>query len=388
MQIDARSNPNFDAHEELHTFRDPESGLIAFLAIHRTGPLGIAGGGCRMWPHENEEEALADALRLSRAMTYKLALAGLGAGGGKCVILGDPHRDKTPQLLEELGRRINELQGRFVVGGDVGIGAEDLQVVARSTPYVELGSYGRDTVSEATADGVYWAIVTALSYLAPPVECSQASVAVQGTGKVGAQLAERLAKNGARVLLSDIDEDRARAIAKKIGAEYVPPDEIAFQQVDVYAPCALGDVLSEATVPRLRCRCVAGSANNQLQRDDIAQRLKERDILYVPDFIANMGGTLAAAKPHECHDKEASFRLTHQVAEITAQVIEDALRRGVSPQEAAVELAEDRLEHLNRKNAVALGLFQWLWRSKTFARAAMRSRTYVEELRGRFAQAS
>lgn len=385
MLIDASNHPNFDAHEEVHAFHDKDSGLTALLAIHRTGPLGIAGGGCRMWPHESEEAALADALRLSQAMTYKLALAGLGAGGGKCVVIGEPRRDKTPDLLEELGHCINSLHGRFVVGGDVGIGAEDLKLIARPTPYVELGSYGRDTVSEATAGGVFWAIVTALRYLQPTLPLAGARVAIQGTGKVGARLAELLAAEGAKLFVSDIDEPRAKALAEKLSVDFVPSEEIAFSEVDVYAPCALGDVLSESSVPQLRCRCVVGSANNQLKTLNVANTLQERGILYVPDFIANMGGSLAAAKPHQCHDEDALHLLTRKVGEITALVIDDANRKGVSPQLAAVDLAEERITQLRNKNAVVGSLFQWMWRSRTFARVAMRARTVVEELRGRWA---
>jgi leucine dehydrogenase len=284
--------PEFDDHEHVSYFTDAAAGLRAILAIHRTGPLGTAGGGCRIWPYVDEQAALRDVLRLSRAMTYKMALVELPAGGAKAVVLADPARDKSPALLLAIGRAVDRLGGRFVIGTDVGTSAADLDVMAGATAFV---SREASDGAEATAHGVLAGLRAAVRRRLGRADLDGISVAIQGLGRVGQALARRLADAGATLSVSDVDEERCTRTAAETGATIVPPDAIVDQEVDVFAPCALGDGIDDATLPRLRCRVIAGSANNQLARPALADELMRRQILWVPDIAINVGGAIAAA---------------------------------------------------------------------------------------------
>lgn len=388
MLIDCSAHPSFDGHDEVHRFEDRSVGLLAFVAIHRKGALGVAGGGCRMWPYASEEAALRDVLRLSTDMTYKFALAGLGAGGAKCVVVGDPNTDKNAALLKKVGEAIHSLRGRFVAGGDVGIHSEDLKVIAQETPYVELGSHGRDTVSEATAAGVYWAIIAALGQGPSGQALHDKRIAVQGLGKVGGRVAELLARDGASLLVADVDRGKAERMGEQLGARVVSPTDVLECEVDVFSPCALGDVLTEENAQNLRCRIIAGSANNQLESRRVLAVFGEKNITYVPDFVANLGGTLAGARPSACQDAATILALTREVYDITRRVLERAERGAITTNQAAEELVRTKMQRTFGRGQVFVSWFHVLWRVPSFARTALRLRTWSEELRGRWLRRS
>jgi leucine dehydrogenase len=324
-------NRAFDGHEHVSFFADGP--LKAILAIHRTGSLGTAGGGCRMWPYPNEEEALRDALRLSRAMTLKMALVGIPAGGAKAVVMGDPAHDKSEQLFLALGRAVDRLGGRFLISEDVGTTKEDLAVVSRATGWVNPLEV--DT-APATADGVLVVLRAAVRLRLGRLDLRGLRVAVQGLGAVGRRLCEHLAAEGARLFVTDLDE-QAVSPMRQI-ATPVAPDAIFEQDVDVFAPCALADALSAETLPRLRCKVIAGSANNQLSEPEIAASLAERDIFYAPDIVANAGGVLGALGNGQL--LQARLAALGPLLEI---VMARARREHISMQEAAERTACERL---------------------------------------------
>ncbi|HEY8428748.1 MAG TPA: Glu/Leu/Phe/Val dehydrogenase dimerization domain-containing protein, partial [Sandaracinaceae bacterium] len=282
-------HPDFE-HAEVAFIEDRKAGLNAIVAIHRRGRLGTAGGGCRMWPYRSSDDALTDALRLSRAMSYKLALFELPAGGAKVVIPGDPKRDKSPRLLEALGRAVERYGGRLVVAEDIGITRADLEIVARETRYVVRDG----STAEPTARGVLACLRESLRRRLGGAELRGASVAVQGLGAVGWALCEELAREGARLVVADLDEERAQRAVDRFGARREDPHRIHAALVDAFAPCALG-VLDEQTIPELRCAVVVGSANAPLANDACADALAARGVLFVPDFVASAGAVLAAA---------------------------------------------------------------------------------------------
>lgn len=254
------------SHEHVAAFRDPDSGLRAYIAIHNTA-LGPAVGGVRMKPYRNEAAALEDALRLSRAMTYKAALAGLPLGGGKSVIVGDPSRDKSPALWEAFGRCLESLEGRYVAGEDMGTTPEDMDIIARVSRHV-LGTNtargGTGNPAVPTARGVVAGIRAALKWRFRDAELSRRRVAIQGLGAVGMELAVALFRAGARLVVSDVRENRVEEAKSRFPARAAAPEEVHRVECDVFAPCALGGTLNEKTADEMRCAIVAGSANNQL----------------------------------------------------------------------------------------------------------------------------
>jgi leucine dehydrogenase len=329
------AEPSFDEHEHVSFFCEPAVGLRAILAIHRTGPLGTAGGGCRMWPYASERAALRDALRLSRAMTYKLALAELPAGGAKAVVIGRPDGDRREALLLALGRAIDRLGGRFIAGEDVGITPDDLAVIARATPWVNRQA--RPSAA-ATAYGVRVGMQTAVERRLGRAGLDGVTVALQGLGRVGLALGRSLAQAGARLLVTDLDARLAAEVARDLDALAVEPDAIYDTPAQVFSPCALADALDGETAARLRCSVVAGSANNQLAEPRIADLLAARGILYAPDFVVNAGGVLAAAGLDEARLRA---RLDG-IGALLAAVFARAERDRVSTHEAAEQMARAR----------------------------------------------
>ena len=334
--------PEFDAHEHVSFFADRDSGLRAIIAIHRTGALGTAGGGCRIWRYRDEAAALRDALRLSRAMTYKLALVELPAGGAKCVVLGDA-RDKSEALLLAIGRAVDRLGGRFIVAADVGTDAADLATIGRATLWVSREG-GASDGADATAYGVFVGMRAAVRWRLGRADLAGVKVAVQGLGRVGASLARRLAQAGARLWVTDLDEARRARLAAELGATAVAPGEIFALDVDVLAPCALADALDAATVPALRCRVVAGSANDQLADRALADELSRREILWAPDIAINGGGAIGAASTISVDDAGGAplrARLDSIGALLTG-IFERAARERTSTLEAAERTARER----------------------------------------------
>lgn len=335
--------PDFDDHEHVSFFADEASGLRAIVAIHTTAPFGLSGGGCRMWPYPSADDALRDALRLSRAMSYKLALCDMPAGGAKTVVIGDPAKDKTEALLRALGRAVERLGGRYVIAEDVGTTPADMRVIGTETRYV-MGQ--KTDTGPATAYGTFVALRTAVERALGRKGLAGLRVSVQGLGNVGRRLCKHLACAGATLVVTDVDERAARAVVAELGGESavraVPPDAIYDADTDVFAPCALGAILSDDTIPRLRCKVVAGSANNQLAEDRHADVLAARGILYTPDFIANAGGVIGASQEGEAAGG-AVFRDVERIGSLLGAAFDLALREGISPHAAAVRMAKEKV---------------------------------------------
>lgn len=289
---------DFDAHEGVHFFADRATGLNAIIAIHSTH-LGPAGGGCRYWSYAREADAVTDALRLSRGMSYKNAMAGLAMGGGKAVILRDDATAKSDAMLEAFGAMIESLGGRYVTAEDVGMTDVDMTVIARRTRHVSglpvaTGAAGGNP-GPSTARGVYLGMRAAVRHKLGRERFEGLHVAIQGVGSVGGALARMLAAEGARLTLADVDEARAGALAAELGARHVGSDSILTTSADVLAPCALGAIFNETSIAALDVAIVAGAANNQLATPADGQRLFDRGILYAPDYVINAGGIINVA---------------------------------------------------------------------------------------------
>jgi leucine dehydrogenase len=307
----------FEGHEEVVYFNDPSSGLRAIIAIHST-VLGPALGGTRFYPYSSEDAALQDVLRLSRGMTYKAAAAGLDLGGGKAVILGDPKRSKSEQLLRAYGRFVESLGGRYITAEDIGTSRDDMDVIRRETRFVtgvspSIGGSGDP--SAITAYGVYLSMLACAEDRWHTHSLQGRRVAVQGVGKVGHALVKLLVEQGgAKVIVSDIDVDSVARAVRDFGADTAPPDQIHAVECDVFAPCALGGIINDETTPRLRCSVVAGSANNQLERPEHGKALQELGILYAPDFVVNAGGLINVADELRGYQPERASRGLHNRA--------------------------------------------------------------------------
>jgi leucine dehydrogenase len=297
-----------------------------------------------MWPYKSEEEALFDVLRLSRGMTYKSAAMGLNLGGGKAVIIGDPRKDKTEEMFRAFGRFVQSLGGRYITAEDVGSTTDDMAIIRTETPHVKGLSDTSGNPSPMTAFGVFRAMQAAALKVFGTDDLSGRKVAMQGVGSVGISLVERLLNAGAKVCVTDIFPDKVEK-AVQLGAVAVSPDEIFDQECDIFAPCALGAVLNDDTIPRLRARIVCGAANNQLLEPRHGKALKDRGILYVPDYIANGGGVINVADEVNIggYNRERALRKVSTIYDITLKVLSTAEEKGVCTHEAADMVAEDRI---------------------------------------------
>ena len=289
------SLPDFDAHEEIQFVTDEKCGLKAIIALHSTH-LGPAAGGCRFWHYAEDGEALVDALRLSRGMSYKNAMAGLPLGGGKSVILADAERTKTPDLLHAFGRAVDHLGGRYITAEDVGMSVADMIEVHRSTQFVaglpnSPGDVGGDP-GPHTSLGVFLGIKAAVKHALGKDSLEGLHIALQGAGSVATGVALHACAEGARLSIADVDQDKAHSLAEKADGKTVSPDEILGLEADVLSPCALGAILTEQTIAELKVPVVAGGANNQLATSQDGVRLQQRGILYAPDYVINAGGII------------------------------------------------------------------------------------------------
>lgn len=289
---------DFDDHEGVHLFRDAANGLTAIIAIHSTA-LGPAAGGVRFWHYADRQDAVVDALRLSRGMSYKNAMAGLPMGGGKGVILADAAHTKTPAMLKAFGRAIDALGGRYITAEDVGISEADITMIGSETRFVSglpvgEGAAGGDP-GPVTARGVYLGVRAAAREALGKQDMAGVHVAIQGVGSVGGGLARYLAGEGAKLTLADVNVERARALAAELGAQVVTSDTIIGVEADIFSPNALGAILNQHSIPLLRAGVVAGGANNQLATPADAARLHDRGILYAPDYVINAGGIINVA---------------------------------------------------------------------------------------------
>ncbi|HEY0940441.1 MAG TPA: Glu/Leu/Phe/Val dehydrogenase dimerization domain-containing protein [Steroidobacter sp.] len=286
------NSPEFDAHEQVCFFTDEATGLRSIVAIHSTA-LGPAAGGTRFKAYSNEMEALEDALRLSRAMSYKSALAGLPLGGGKAVIIGDPGKLKSRELLHAYGRYIDRIGQTFATGEDVGMSVADMDTVREVTPYVGGTSVGAGDPSIHTATGVVHGLRAVLKHQFDREDFRGIKVAIQGLGAVGRRVAERLKDAGAQLVVADIREDAVQRACKELGAEALPVDQIHKAAVDIYSPCALGGVITTQTARQIKARAVAGAANNQLVNAEAGLALMQLGILFAPDYVINAGGIIS-----------------------------------------------------------------------------------------------
>ncbi len=344
--------PDYDDHEHVSFFRDPQSGLRAIVAIHSTVPYGIAGGGCRMWPYVSDAAALSDALRLSRAMSYKLVLCDMPAGGAKSVIIADPRKDKTEALFRAMGRAVERLGGKYIIAEDVGTTEADMRIIGTETKFV----VGKKTdTGPATAYGAFVCIRAAAKRALGKADLRGVRFAVQGLGGVGGRLAKLLAKDGAELVVTDVDPDAVARVVAATGARPVQPPEILEQEVDVLAPCALGAILDDRSIPKLRCKMIAGAANNQLAEERHAKALAARGILYLPDFVLNAGGVIGASQEGKQlgggaggadYDEVEAFRDTERLADLVEAVLRRAEHDGTTPHEAAVGMAKEKLAKL------------------------------------------
>jgi leucine dehydrogenase len=344
---------DFDAHEQVTFGYDAASGLRAIIAIHST-VLGPAAGGCRMWPYASLADAVADALRLSRGMSYKNAMAELPFGGGKAVIVGDA-REKTSQRMEAFGRLVDSLGGRYITAEDVGTTTADMEQVARVTRYVS--GLARDSVrgtdpamtvggdpGPKTALGVFLGLKAAVRFRLGRASLEGLRIAVQGLGGVGYPLCRLLAAEGAVLTVADSRPGAAQRVCRELGAREVPAASVLAQDVDVLAPCALGAVLDAHSIPTLRARVVAGAANNQLARDEDGDALLRAGILYAPDYVINAGGIISVA--HEYRGGASWAEVKAQIEKIPArltEIFERARREGRPTSAVADRMAMDRL---------------------------------------------
>lgn len=311
------SHAEFDNHESLHFINDPSTGLRAIIAVHST-VLGPAAGGCRRWSYVSDADALTDALRLSRGMTYKNAVAQLPFGGGKAVILADNAAPKSPELLAAFGRAVDSLGGSYVTAEDVGMSVEDMRQVQQHTIFVsglpQSGLNAGGDPSPWTALGVYLGIAAAVESRLGKDSLQDLRVAVQGVGHVGAHLCRLLHDAGAKLLVADVNRENLNAVKKTMPVEVVAPAEILYANVDVLAPCALGNVLTSATIPKIKAKVIAGAANNQLSTLADGARLASREILYAPDYVINAGGIISVS--HEYYGGSSEDQVRADVEKI------------------------------------------------------------------------
>lgn len=343
-------SPDFEGHEGVHTFFDEKTGLKSIIAIHSTA-RGPAAGGCRMWDYTSSEAALTDALRLSRGMSFKNAMADLDFGGGKAVIIGDSRSQKTPELFEAFGRAVDSLNGKYWTAEDVGVSPSDLESTRKTTRYVaglEGHAAASGDPSPVTAEGVFRGVRLCVER-ALQRDLKGVHVAIQGVGHVGAYLAEKLHAAGAILTIADVNQAALQEVAAKTGATIVSTDAIFDVEADVFAPCALGGAISVATLPRLKVKVIAGGANNQLADAMIGQTVFDRGILYAPDYVINGGGIINVAAEIRALEANGSFdggwvaTKLDRLAQTLGEVIDQSIAEKRPANLVADEIARARI---------------------------------------------
>ncbi len=335
--------------EQVVFCHDKNSGLKAIIAIHDT-TLGPALGGCRMWPYDSEEEALVDALRLAKGMTYKNAAAGLNIGGAKTVIIGDPKKDKSEAMFRALGRYIEGLNGRYITAEDVGTTTQDMNEIFMETNFVTgttdaKGASGNP--SPVTALGVYYAMKRTAKEAFGSDSLKDKVISIQGAGNVASGLAKHLHDEGAKIIVTDINQDAIDRMVDNYGATAVKPEDIYDQEADIFAPCALGGILNDDTIPRLKVKAICGSSNNQLlDINKHAEMLKERNIIYAPDFIANAGGVINVADELKGYNSERALEKVKTIYDQIGKVFEISELENITTAKAADRLAEKRIDSM------------------------------------------
>ena len=337
----------FDGHEQVCYFTDPASGLRTIVAIHSTA-LGPAAGGTRFMAYESDALALDDALRLSRAMSYKSAIAGIPVGGGKSVIIGDPARLKSVELLHAYGRFIDRIGHDYVTGQDVGFTTEDIDTMRDVTPYAggtEGGGNGDSAIH--TAKGIIYGLEAVLKCRFQTSSFDDVRLAIQGLGGVGWRVAEALHARGAKLTVTDVRQELVGRAIDKLGASYLPPAEVHSADVDIFVPCALGGVITDETAQTIKARAVAGSANNQLATPSAGEALAANDILYAPDFVINAGGIISAMEEYYKMPGRVRFaedpletRLA-QIKERLFDIFSRSAAEGLRPEVKAIKMAQE-----------------------------------------------
>ncbi|WP_214070166.1 Glu/Leu/Phe/Val dehydrogenase [Mucilaginibacter sp. dw_454] len=338
-------------HKKVVYCSDPDTGLQAIIAIHNT-VLGPALGGVRMWTYKTEAEALADVLRLSRSMTYKAAISGLNLGGGSAVIIGDSRKQKTEVLLRKFGRFVKNLNGEFIAGEDVGTNPRDMELIRMETEHVaglpeSVGGSGDP--APIAAMGVFMGIKASVKEVFGTDSLAGKRVIVQGIGHVGEHLVKLLRDENVKVYVSDINDDRTRQVSKKYGAEAVANHSIFDIDADIYSPCALGGTINTQTINKLKCGIIAGSANNQLEDEEVhGQLLLDKGIIFAPDYVINAGGVINCYSELMGFAKKHSLQLTENIYEATRNVIKLSKTENISTIVAANKIVEKRISDINK----------------------------------------
>ncbi|HLT50151.1 MAG TPA: amino acid dehydrogenase [Aequorivita sp.] len=342
---------SFDNHEQIVFCNDKDTGLKAIIGIHNT-VLGPALGGTRMWNYTSEWEALNDVLRLSRGMTYKSAVTGLNLGGGKAVLIGDAKTQKTPELMLKFGEFVNSLGGKYITAEDVGMATSDMDLVRTVTPYVtgiSESKGGAGNPSPVTAYGVFMGMKAAAKYKFGSDVLEDKVIYVQGIGNVGESLVENLSNEGAKVYISDINQDRLEEVRDKYSVNIYGGDNIYAEEMDIYAPCALGATVNDFTINQLRTKIIAGAANNQLAEEQKhGKMLREKGIVYAPDFLINAGGIINVYAELENYDRKEIMRKTENIYNTTLEILKKADVDNITTHQAAFNIAQARIDA--RKN--------------------------------------
>lgn len=343
-------------YEQLVFCQDEASGLRAIIAIHDT-TLGPALGGTRMWMYNSEEDAIVDALRLARGMTYKNAAAGLNIGGGKAVIIGDPRKDKSEALFRAFGRYIQGLNGRYITAEDVGTTVADMDLIHLETDYVTgvspaFGSSGNP--SPVTAYGVYRGMKAAAKRAFGSDDLSGRTIAVQGVGNVAYHLCKHLHEEGAYLIVTDINEENMNRAVQKFGAKAVGVNEIFSVDCDIFAPCALGAVINDDTIGLLKAKVIAGAANNQLKEDRHGDIIHEKGLIYAPDYVINAGGVMNVADELQGYNRERALKKVETIYDNIMRVFEIAERDGIPSYKAADRMAEERIAQMAKSRSMFL----------------------------------
>lgn len=356
--MEISENVTNSGYEKVLLGHDSASGYHGFIAIHST-VLGPAVGGARFWNYSSEEEALTDALRLSRGMTYKNALAGLPLGGGKSVIIGDSKAANREAIFRAHGRFVETLGGLYITAEDVGTTPADMEIVRQETRHVAGLLEGSGDPSPITARGVFRAIQASASYLFARDDLSGMTVAIQGCGHVGYHLAKSVYAAGAKLIVTDVDAERVSRVVDEFNVIAVEPDEIFSVRADVFAPCALGGIINDRTIPQFRVRIIAGAANNQLLEERHGEMLTERGILYAPDYAANAGGVFNGCIELLGWERERAARKVDEIYDTILSIFQRAKADGITTNKAADRLAEDRIRQRQRMASETSGTLRF-----------------------------
>lgn len=344
---------SFDNHEQIVFCNDKDTGLKAIIGIHNT-TLGPALGGTRMWAYQSEWDALNDVLRLSRGMTYKSAITGLNLGGGKAVIIGDAKTQKSPELMLKFGEFVHSLGGRYITAEDVGMATADMDLVRTVTPFVtgiseEKGGAGNP--SPITAYGVFMGMKAAAKYKFGTDDLENRVIYVEGIGNVGEALVEHLSNEGAKIYITDINQERLEEVRDKYSVNIYGGNNLYEEPMDIYAPCALGATVNDTTIHQLTAKVIAGAANNQLANEQKhGLILREKGIVYAPDFLINAGGIINVYAELENYDKKEIMRKTENIYNTTLEILTNAETHNITTHQAAFDIAQARIDARKKEN--------------------------------------